>query len=121
MSGEFLIADTAKELRICESGTMIPQVTDRAKNSTSPHELPQIFVGRGEVRGFIFKQVLADDSRYVYRVTQPGGLNHYEVFRKIINHRFNCISYPGSKSFGVTAWTCRTLDEAMSKFQYMLG
>lgn len=76
-------------------------------------ELPMEFVGVGEVRGFRFRQIARTDVGYVYEVVMPeSGLRHYEVFRRMENERFGCVSYPKSKSFGAWAWTCDTLGRA---------
>ena len=76
-------------------------------------ELPMEFVGVGEVRGFRFRQIARTDAGYVYEVVMPeSGLRHWEVFRRMENERFGCVSYPKSKSFGAWAWTCDTLERA---------
>ena len=76
-------------------------------------ELPMEFVGVGEVRGFRFRQIARTDAGYVYEVVMPeSGLRHFEVFRRMENERFGCVSYPKSKSFGAWAWTCDTLERA---------
>lgn len=80
-------------------------------------ELKKEFVGIGEVRGFKFKQLHENGSAYVYEVTNPDGKKpHYEVFKRIENKIFDCISYPKSKSFGVWAWCIKDYDKAMLKY-----
>lgn len=91
-----------------------------SKNVDSPRELPECFNGRGEVSGFHFRQVKRTLVGYIYEVTQ-GRLVHYEVFLRIINSRFNRVSYPSSKSFGLTAWTVSTLDEANRKYEQLIN
>jgi len=83
---------------------------------TQIRELPLTFIGRGEVRGFHFRQVTRTESGYIYEVRHEGGV-HYEVFRRVINPRFGRVSYPGSKSFGFIARTAKTLDFA---FRWLL-
>lgn len=78
--------------------------------------LPLEFIGRGEVKGFTFKQIEASDYGYIYHVSANSSCEWYEVFRKKINTRFATIAYPNSKSFGITAWTCKTLEKANRKF-----
>lgn len=74
--------------------------------STTVVQLKKEFIGRSEVRGFLFRQI---------SVTKHGFL--YEVFKKRINKRFATYSYPSSKSFGIWAWTFKTLNEATSKLE----
>ncbi len=88
---------------------------DRLKNCDQVKELPQFFTGKGEVSGFEFYQIGKSPAGYLYKVVQPSGLVHYEVFHRIQNERFRCVSYPGSKSFGLLAWTFKTFDEARNR------
>lgn len=75
-------------------------------------DLPLVFIGQGEVRGIEFAQVEANAYAYIYK--RSDGV--FEVFKKVVNTQFNTISYPKSKSFGKWAWCCRTLPDAMNKF-----
>ena len=75
-------------------------------------ELPIEFIGRGEVKGFTFKQLERSNTACIYEVTDTLSEKWYEVFKLKINKRFSCYAYPKSKSFGVSAWTCKTLDKA---------
>lgn len=77
-------------------------------------ELETTFIGRGEVRGFQFKQIDRTPSGYLYEVTCNGDI-HFEVFKRIENRRFDIVSYPGSKAFGLWAWTYPTLELARQK------
>lgn len=77
--------------------------------------LPLRFSGRCEAKGYIFTQINASDKAFIYEVSS-GQYKHYEVFKKTINTRFGCNSYPNSKSFGINAWTCMTLETAIEKF-----
>ncbi|NCB44140.1 MAG: hypothetical protein EOM59_16210 [Clostridia bacterium] len=104
----------------CRAGIVHHRAIDRSQNLSSPQELPKNFIGRGEVHGFGFRQISKSPIGYIYEVTQ-GRLVHYEVFLRIINSRFNRVSYPSSKSFGVTAWTFRTLDEANRKYEQLIN
>lgn len=79
-------------------------------------ELEKEFLGRGEVRGFSFKQLHKNDTGYMYKVNTPFLTCHYEVFQRKINRRYNCVSYPQSASFGISAWTYFTLELAMEKY-----
>jgi hypothetical protein len=73
------------------------------------------FHGRGEVKGYLFTQISKTDKAFLYEVSS-GDSKHYEVFKKKINHRFACVSYPTSKSFGLWAWTYMSLRSAIKKF-----
>ena len=81
-------------------------------------ELPIEFVGTGEVRGFQFRQVSRTMFGYIYEVRVPGKSGcHYEVFRRMENARFGCVSYPKSKSFGAWAWCCDSLARARERLK----
>lgn len=81
-------------------------------------ELPTEFVGVGEVRGFVFRQVSRTMFGYIYEVRVPGKEgSHYEVFRRMENARFGCVSYPKSKSFGAWAWCCDSLAKARERLK----
>lgn len=81
-------------------------------------ELPVEFVGVGEVRGFLFRQVSRTMFGYIYEVRVPGKEgSHYEVFRRMENARFGCVSYPKSKSFGAWAWCCDSLAKARERLK----
>lgn len=77
--------------------------------------LKKQFHGKGEVKGYLFTQIRQTDKAFLYDVSS-GDSKHYEVFKKVVNHRFACISYPASKSFGIWAWTYITLEKAEKKF-----
>jgi len=71
--------------------------------------------GRGEVKGYQFTQIRQTEMAYLYEVSF-GDRKHYEVFKKVINRRYACVSYPTSKAFGIWAWTYMTLEKAERKF-----
>lgn len=80
-------------------------------------ELRKEFVGIGEVRGFVFKQLHMNEYAYVYEVKNPEQNSpHYEVFERVENLQFDCVSYPKAKSFGVWAWCLKDYDKAMLKY-----
>lgn len=80
-------------------------------------ELEKEFNGRGEVKGFHFKQIKANEFAYIYEVHNPDVIEpHYEVFERRINEQFDCESYPKSNSFGVWAWCCIDLKAAERRF-----
>ena len=84
-------------------------------------ELKNEFVGIGEVKGFIFKQLHANGYVYLYEVTNPNDVKpHYEVFERVENIVFNCVSYPKSKSFGIWAWCISDYDKAVKKYEEII-
>lgn len=72
-------------------------------------DLPDHFIGKGEVEGFVFDLVYKDDKFYVYKVQN----NYYEVFDKV--YYGNKVKYPKGEDFGFTAWTY-TKDENLIRF-----
>jgi len=78
-------------------------------------ELEKEFTGRGEVRGFNFTQIVANEYGFIYQVENNGNI-HFEVFKRKENTQFNCISYPKSPAFGLWAWSKTTLEEAKNIF-----
>lgn len=78
-------------------------------------ELKEEFTGRGDVGGFLFKQLAKSDKAYMYEVNDEGRIQ-YEVFERRENTRFNCVSYPGTQAFGNWAWCYDSKDRALSKF-----
>jgi len=83
-------------------------------------ELPIEFTGKGETKGFTFTQVAKSNHGYIYKVN-TGALNHYEVFRKMVNSRFDTISFPKTNSFGIWAWTTRNPERAKQIFAELEG
>lgn len=75
--------------------------------------LEKDFIGRGEVKGFHFKQVYMHDKFYIYKVTDENR-SYYELIKRTVNRdyitRLPVESYPTSKSFGKKAWTQPTID-----------
>ena len=80
-------------------------------------ELQREFVGTGEVKGDKFSQVKQSEFAYIYRRIFNDGGECYEVFRRRENKQFNTVSYPKSKSFGIWAWCCSSLERAEKKFE----
>ena len=70
-------------------------------------ELPVEFVGVGEVRGFVFRQVSRTMFGYIYEVRVPGTEEcHYEVSRRMENARL-----------GAWAWCCDSLAKARERLK----
>lgn len=90
------------------------------------HDLPITFTGTGEVKGFNFTQVFANDKGYIYRV-ETGTSTHYEVFRrrtvpvcldfdaKIFSETESKVTYPKANSFGDWAWTAYSVEDGVKK------
>lgn len=81
-------------------------------------ELQESFIGRGQVKGFIFTQTNKSEKGFIYKV-DTGSSVHYEVFKRKINNRFNCVSYPSDNAFGMWAWSCSTLERANEIFDQL--
>jgi hypothetical protein len=79
-------------------------------------QLPLEFKGRGEVKSYSYKQIKRSGLCYVYAVLAPNGQTWYEVFKAKINPLYGNISYPSSKQFGLTAWTCQSIEKAEIRF-----
>jgi hypothetical protein len=89
-------------------------------NKSLIKELPLEFQGRGEVKCYCFKQNKRSNLCYIYEVLAPNGQVWYEVFRAKINPLYDNISYPSSKQFGLTAWTCKTREKAEVRFMELV-
>jgi len=78
-------------------------------------QLEKEFIGKGQVKGFMFTQIKQNNYGYIYRI-EADKLTHYEVFTHKPNKRFNCVSYPTNHAFGIWAWTYRDLEKAEERF-----
>ena len=78
-------------------------------------ELQLEFIGKGEVRGFKFKQLLKSDKGYLYEVTDEGQ-KHFEVFPRHENEYYQTVTYPKSNSFSIWAWSFRSYEKALGKY-----
>ena len=75
-------------------------------------KLPLTFTGRGEVGKIEFTQIKANDKAFMYERSD----GYFEVFKREVNIRFNCESYPQSNSFGVWAFCIKNRVDADIKF-----
>ena len=73
--------------------------------------LKKEFVGRGESKGLKLTLKSKTNWGYLYEVNTKHII-YYEVFKKRLNHRFGCVSYPTSSAFGIWAWTTPHLERA---------
>lgn len=79
-------------------------------------ELEKVFIGKGEVKGFIFTQIKRSNLAYIYEVSLSESAKWYEVFARKEYAKFDMVSYPKSNSFGEWAWTCGTIEKAEEIF-----
>ena len=82
-------------------------------------KLEKYFIGKGEVRGFLFRQVFESLNAYLYAIMHSDGSMYYEAFKKRINTLYNTESYPSSKQFGISAWTFTDYNKALNKFNQL--
>jgi hypothetical protein len=78
-------------------------------------ELPKEFIGRGEVKGFRFRQLERTEEAFLYEVTKPGDIIHYEVVFPMWDHRLNRWLYPKSKSWGNFGWKSTNYERAKKR------
>ena len=81
-------------------------------------ELQESFIGRGQVKGFIFTLQNKSERAYIYKV-DTGSSIHYEVFKRKENKQFDCISYPSDKAFVFWAWSCSTIERENQVFEQL--
>ena len=81
-------------------------------------QLASNFIGKGEVKNYQFSLLGMTDRAFIYEV-DTGDSKYYEVFKKKVNHRFACISYPTAKAFGIWAWTYSDLGAAIKKYNQL--
>ena len=74
-------------------------------------ELKTTFIGKGQVRGFVFTQICKTNCGFMYEVDN-FGIKYYEVFKRKVNTLYNNISYPTDKAFGIWAFTTSNFDKA---------
>ena len=86
-----------------------------AINPSNIKSLKTKFEGRGEVKGYLFTLLGMTNRAFLYEVSSKNS-KHYEIFKKVINKRFACVSYPTSKVFGIWAFTYMNLKSAIRKY-----
>jgi hypothetical protein len=72
------------------------------------------FIGIGEVKGFKFKRVFANEKYFIYSVTNDQ-ITWYEVFKLKPHGMYGHIMYPKAKAFGIWAWSVSTFEKALLK------
>ncbi len=73
--------------------------------------LQKEFEGRGEVRGYTFKQIRREPEGYVYEVGGSPEVR-YEVFKHKENERYDIVRYPNANAFGKWAYSVSSLERA---------
>ena len=79
-------------------------------------ELKEYFSGIGQVKGYVFNQISKTDKAFLYEVRGNNTI-HYEIFKRLENTMYDCVSYPTYKAFGVWAWTTYDLERANEIFK----
>jgi hypothetical protein len=78
-------------------------------------QLEKTFVGKGQVKGFLFTQLKKTEFAYLYEVDN-GSNKAFEIFKHRENTRFGCVTYPSNKAFGIWAKTTRDFQRALDLF-----
>jgi hypothetical protein len=79
-------------------------------------QLKKDFDGKGEVKGYHFKQIAKSRYGYIYLVT--GGTEpRYEVFEHKVNARRSIVRYPNANAFGNWAFTEFDLPSAKKRLK----
>jgi hypothetical protein len=78
-------------------------------------ELEKEFTGKGEMKGWKFKQIMQYDKAYIYQIIL-GSCVYYEVFKKKAKSNSIKYCYPTSKAFDIWTWSRNTLEKAIGKF-----
>ena len=76
------------------------------------------FSGKGEVKGFTFKQVQKSNTAYIYEVNSGSSI-YYEVFTRVVNNKYQKEVYPMAKHFSIWAWTQMNYEDAKRKFNQL--
>ena len=80
--------------------------------------LEKEFIGKGDVKGFKFKQVQKSSAAYIYEINS-GSRIYYEVFKRVANGKYQKESYPKAKHFSIWAWTHISYENAEKKFDQL--
>lgn len=65
--------------------------------------------------GYDYYKEVETDTGFIYRQEDNGIVVSFEVFKRVENTRFNCVSFPGNEAFGLWAWTYRTIEDAKKR------
>ena len=77
-------------------------------------------------KGFVYNQLKREGKKAIFQQTRMGStISNYEVV-KIGRHNGYVMggvtiepaeTYPGSSLWGITGWTCTSIDEAMKRYE----
>lgn len=88
--------------------------------------LDKVFIGTGEVKGFVFNQLVSTPNLYLYEV-KNGKEKHFEVIKrkqvpicidfdkKIYSETDFKESYPKANQFGILGWSFYSFNQALKK------
>ena len=96
-------------------------------NATNDYKtIPSVF----KKKGFTYTQLKREGNRAIFQQTREGSsLNNYEVV-KIGRHNGYLMggvmiepaeTYPGSSLWGITGWTCTSIDDAMKRYDDLVS
>ena len=79
--------------------------------------------------GFTYTKVLRDGRKCIYEQMYCEGLHYFEVFtvqqsrERVLNGKTLLAKevFPCNEDFGKTAWSCRTLADAMKHFNSLVS
>ena len=92
-------------------------------------ELPDNFIGVGEVSGLNFNKIASVDNGFLYEVGVDNIITHFEVFerkltpicidfeKKIYSETEFKVRYPKAEDFGKWAWTYTNKDLVLNKLE----
>lgn len=79
-------------------------------------------------KGFTYNQLKREGKKAIYQQTRDGSsLSNYEVVKIGRHNGYNMggsyiepsETYPGSSLWGITAWTCCSIDEALKRYNQL--
>lgn len=77
-------------------------------------------------KGFTYKQVKREGGKAIFHQTRPGSsISNYEVVKIGRHNGYNmggsyiapAETYPGSSLWGISGWTCQSLEAAEQRYQ----
>jgi hypothetical protein len=81
-------------------------------------------------KGFTYTQLKREGKKAIFEQTRPGSsIHNYEVV-KIGRHNGYVMggmtiepaeTYPGSSLWGITGWTCTSIDDAMKRYNDLVS
>ena len=92
-------------------------------------ELPDNFIGVGEVSGLNFNKIASVDNGFLYEVGVDDMITHFEVFerkltpicidfeKRIYSETEFKVKYPKASDFGVWAWAYNSPELALAKLE----